>query len=56
MVALLGLLTATSTAGSILESMPKTDVRRGKFGALEITDYNEQGMTKTVHGASKSYH
>lgn len=56
LVALLGLLSVTSTAASILEGTPKTDVKRGKFGALEITEYNEEGMTKTVHMPTKNYH
>lgn len=55
-IALLALLGIVSTSALNFEDAQKTDIARGKFGALEITDYLEEGMKKTVHWPSKPYH
>jgi hypothetical protein len=44
------------TSAYEFESAPTRDVQRGKFGHLEITDFKEGGMQKTVHMAEKAYH
>lgn len=55
-IALLALLGVAATSAYDFENAPTKDVHRGKFGALEITDYKEAGMSKTVHMPDNAYH
>ena len=53
---LLTLLGLVATKASLLDPTPKRDVTKGKFGAMEVIDWHETGMEKTVHLPSKTYY
>jgi hypothetical protein len=45
-LSLLGL--ATANIFDLHNKMPSSEVRRGRFGAMEIIDWNEEGFNKIV--------
>lgn len=45
-----------SSSAMVLESLPEKEVYKGKFGAMEIVDWLEEGMKKEVHLPTKKFH
>ena len=43
------------TLSSTVESQPK-EVKKNRFGAMEVTDWVEEGMKKTVLWPLKAFH
>lgn len=41
---------------NLLDPTPKRDVKKNRFGAMEVIDWHEGGMQKSVHWPSKTFY
>lgn len=54
-LAILALLGIVSTSALVMDNLPKGEVVKGKFGAMEAVEWLDEGMQKTVYCPDKSY-
>jgi hypothetical protein len=54
-LAILAVLGIVTTSALVMDNVPKTEVTKGKFGAMEAVEWLDEGMSKTVYCPDKAY-